>query len=101
MRQWLTERWFLQRLFASGLICGLIMGLAFSGVLNGSHADSTGKLPGQINPIQPSAPIQAPSLPALKKGDPLPENLFVELAKIINPATVNIFTTMNVAPRQY
>lgn len=31
--------------------------------------------------------------PALKFGDPLPANAFVELAKLINPAVVNISTT--------
>jgi serine protease Do len=31
--------------------------------------------------------------PALKFGDPLPANAFVELARIINPAIVNISTT--------
>jgi serine protease Do len=28
-----------------------------------------------------------------KSGDPLPANLFVELAKSVNPAVVNVFTT--------
>lgn len=36
-------------------------------------------------------PQQAP--PALKLNDPLPANLFVELAKAINPAVVNISTS--------
>lgn len=31
--------------------------------------------------------------PKLKLGEPMPENLFVELAKAINPAVVNISTT--------
>ena len=31
--------------------------------------------------------------PALKLGNPLPENLFVELARVINPAVVNISTS--------
>ncbi len=34
-----------------------------------------------------------PTLPKLKEGDPLPANLFVNLAKVVNPAVVNIFTT--------
>ncbi|MBV2169576.1 MAG: trypsin-like peptidase domain-containing protein [Bdellovibrio sp.] len=42
-------------------------------------------------------PIQAQSLPKdppkLKLSEPLPGNLFVELAKAINPAVVNISTT--------
>lgn len=44
----------------------------------------------------PRAVAQAPappSLPKLKDGDPLPANLFVNLAKAVNPAVVNIFTT--------
>jgi len=32
--------------------------------------------------------------PALKLGNPLPENLFVELARAINPAVVNISTSV-------
>lgn len=36
-------------------------------------------------------------LPKIKKGDPLPANIFVELAKIVNPAVVNISTA--VAPK--
>lgn len=32
-------------------------------------------------------------LPKIKPGDPLPANLFVELAKLVNPAVVNIYTT--------
>ncbi len=36
---------------------------------------------------------QAPTLPKLKDGDPLPANLFVNLAKAVNPAVVNIYTT--------
>jgi len=31
--------------------------------------------------------------PAMKLGDPLPANLFVELARVINPAVVNISTS--------
>ena len=34
------------------------------------------------------------SLPKVKKGQPLPSDLFVELAKMINPSVVNISTTM-------
>jgi serine protease Do len=34
--------------------------------------------------------------PVLKLADPLPRNLFVELGKAINPATVSITTTQNV-----
>jgi serine protease Do len=38
-------------------------------------------------------PTSAVELPKIKPGDPLPANLFVELAKLINPAVVNISTT--------
>jgi len=50
-----------------------------------------------------SVPTQLPAqpLPALKLNDPLPANLFVELAKAINPSVVNISTSavMRRAPR--
>lgn len=36
---------------------------------------------------------QTSTLPKLKGNDPLPANLFVDLAKAVNPAVVNIFTT--------
>lgn len=38
-----------------------------------------------------AAPAQP--LPKIKAGDPLPANLFIELAKAVNPGVVNIFTT--------
>lgn len=34
--------------------------------------------------------------PPLRSGDPLPENLFVELAKTVNPAVVNVSVSINV-----
>ncbi len=34
--------------------------------------------------------------PAMKLSDPLPGNLFVELARVINPTVVNISTTANI-----
>lgn len=40
-----------------------------------------------------SAQIPKISPPAMKLSEPLPANLFVELAKIINPAVVNISTS--------
>ncbi len=40
---------------------------------------------------QPQTSI--PTFPKLKTSDPLPSGLFIELAKAINPAVVNIFTT--------
>lgn len=40
---------------------------------------------------QTTAPL--PTFPKLKASDPLPSGLFVELAKAINPAVVNVFTT--------
>lgn len=33
--------------------------------------------------------------PALRSGDPIPENLFIELAKMVNPAVVNVAVTFN------
>ncbi len=39
--------------------------------------------------------------PTLKLSDPLPGNLFVELAKAINPAVVNISTSAMPSQRQY
>lgn len=39
-------------------------------------------------------------LSKIKAGDPLPANRFVELAKIANPAVVNIFTTYAVKGRR-
>lgn len=43
-------------------------------------------------------PIKSGGVPALKLSDPLPANLFVELARVINPAVVNIST--KTMPRQ-
>lgn len=40
-----------------------------------------------------SAQAPVTTLPKLKASDPLPANLFVNLAKAVNPAIVNIFTT--------
>lgn len=37
---------------------------------------------------------KAAALPQLKFGDPLPGNLFIELSRIINPAVVNISTSV-------
>ncbi len=49
--------------------------------------------------VSEHAPLKAQkAVPEIKKGDPLPENLFIELAKIINPAVVNISTAQ--APRR-
>ncbi|MES2800859.1 MAG: trypsin-like peptidase domain-containing protein [Bdellovibrionota bacterium] len=39
--------------------------------------------------------------PALKLGEPLPANLFIELAKAINPSVVNISTSVIPRGRQY
>ena len=39
-----------------------------------------------------NANTQAPEPPKIKLGDPMPMNLFVELAKAVNPAVVNIST---------
>jgi len=53
---------------------------------------------GQVIPPTITAPPPQPALPALpaptlKLNDPLPGNLFVELAKAINPSVVNISTS--------
>lgn len=40
-----------------------------------------------------AAQSQTTTLPKLKSGDPMPATLFVDLAKAVNPAVVNIFTT--------
>jgi serine protease Do len=42
--------------------------------------------------ILSSRPVAA-QLPEVRRGQPLPSNIFVELAKVINPAVVNISTT--------
>ena len=45
--------------------------------------------------IAESLPLGLPvkAAPTLKLGEPLPANLFVELAKAINPSVVNISTS--------
>lgn len=47
----------------------------------------------------PPALVKSP--PAMKLSDPLPANLFVELAKIINPTVVNISTSARVRGPRY
>lgn len=57
--------------------------------------------PQKINVSVSEARAQAPKPTALnpiKAGDPLPANAFIELAKVVNPAVVNISTT--VKPRR-
>ncbi|MCB0341883.1 MAG: Do family serine endopeptidase [Pseudobdellovibrionaceae bacterium] len=39
-------------------------------------------------------------LPKVEKGQPMPSDLFVELAKLVNPAVVNISTTQQVRMRR-
>ncbi|MGE3681728.1 MAG: Do family serine endopeptidase [Bdellovibrionales bacterium] len=53
-----------------------------------------------LSPLSPVALAQDQTsvAPKIKEDDPLPANLFVKLAKSINPAVVNIFTTY--LPRQ-
>ena len=57
----------------------------------------------QVIPIKPAGaiPLELPKLPApvLKLNDPLPANLFVELAKAINPSVVNISTSAVYKPQ--
>lgn len=43
--------------------------------------------------IQPKSSVAREVRPPIKAGDPLPANLFVELAKQINPTVVNISTS--------
>ncbi len=45
--------------------------------------------------------VASAELPRIRSGDPLPANLFVELAKLVNPAVVNIFTTYLPKGRQF
>lgn len=40
-----------------------------------------------------NAIAQPVQIPKVKAGEPLPANLFIELAKAVNPAVVNVFTT--------
>lgn len=47
----------------------------------------------QMDRLEAQQQLTAIKPPALKLGDPLPANLFVELAKAINPAIVNISTS--------
>ncbi len=50
-----------------------------------------------IYSISPPTPLDAQeTLPKLKLSDPLPANLFIELAKVVNPTVVNISTTQMV-----
>jgi serine protease Do len=48
-----------------------------------------------------SAQAVTSTLPKLKASDPLPANLFVELARAVNPAVVNVFTTYMPHARGY
>lgn len=68
--------------------------LMFSLILVGcffSSQNSTAQAPKSTTNV--SSVPQAPA-PSLKLNDPLPSNLFVELAKAINPAVVNISTSV-------
>lgn len=47
------------------------------------------------------AQTQVTTLPKLKDSDPMPVGLFVNLAKAVNPAVVNIFTTYLPRERQF
>lgn len=60
----------------SSMILGFIIALAISGGVTNF-----------------SSVVDAGDAPKLALGDPLPENLFIELAKAVNPAVVNIYTT--------
>lgn len=56
-----------------------------------STQNSTAQSPKTVSASQSQLPTQTPTL---KLNDPLPSNLFVELAKTINPAVVNISTSV-------
>ncbi len=43
--------------------------------------------------ILATAQAETVNIPKVKAGEPLPANLFIELAKAVNPAVVNVFTT--------
>jgi serine protease Do len=43
--------------------------------------------------VPPIIAAETSTLPKIKGNDPLPANLFIELAKVVNPAVVNIYTT--------
>jgi len=47
------------------------------------------------------AQTSIPTFPKLKDSDPLPAGLFINLAKAVNPAVVNIFTTYLPRDRQF
>lgn len=56
--------------------------------------------PDQVSQAQKPLPNPTPPIAAIKVGDPLPANAFVELAKAINPAVVNISTSTTPRSRQ-
>ncbi len=71
------------------LTLALILAGSFFATLN-STAQSTAI---SVKPAVVSIPLPQ-NLPTLKLDDPLPANLFVELAKAINPTVVNISTSV-------
>src|SRR5687767_375079 len=44
--------------------------------------------------------LNAQKTPVIKFGDPMPIDMFIELAKLINPSVVNISTTQKMNRRQ-
>jgi serine protease Do len=54
-----------------------------------------------FNSQKSTAQLFQKTAPALKLGEPMPGNLFVELGKAINPAVVNISTSVIPKGRQY
>lgn len=67
----------------SVILLALLLGACFSASENTFAQKST---PVKIEPLKKGEP------PVLKLSDPLPANLFVELARVANPAVVNIST---------
>lgn len=63
----------------------LILSLAAAGVLGLQRRG--------VEPVETAAAQVTPALPKLKDGEPLPSDLFIKLAKLINPAVVNISTS--------
>jgi serine protease Do len=78
--------------FVVALIAVIAVGISFNDAVS---QDKSGSPPKPIEKAAEDLKKDPPVNPA-KLGDPLPRNLFVELAKTINPAVVSISTAQNV-----
>jgi serine protease Do len=80
----------------AGLLAGLLTGCHWLSSLSKTSGSASLSAQGESSTsIFADAQAQTSSpnlLPAIPPGAPLPANAFVELAKIVNPAVVNIFT---------